>query len=47
MFVMLRGGKCFQIILTNSRYMDKAWEYKFFEPWLNDGLLNSSGVLKK
>lgn len=32
-----------KIILSSMRYIDKAFEYSFLRPWLNDGLLVSTG----
>ncbi|XP_071571445.1 cytochrome P450 4g15-like [Temnothorax nylanderi] len=32
-----------QIILSSSTHIDKAEEYKFFKPWLGDGLLITKG----
>lgn len=32
-----------KIILSSPRYIDKAYEYEFLKPWLNDGLLLSTG----
>lgn len=34
---------CRKIILSSARYIDKAYEYEFLKPWLNDGLLVSTG----
>lgn len=33
----------FQIILSNPRYIEKSMEYQFLKPWLNEGLLISTG----
>jgi hypothetical protein len=33
----------FQLILGNSTHLDKSEEYRFFKPWLGEGLLISSG----
>ncbi|XP_037805681.1 cytochrome P450 4g15 [Lucilia sericata] len=32
-----------EILLSSQVYIDKASEYKFFKPWLGDGLLISTG----
>jgi len=32
-----------QLILGNSTHLEKSEEYRFFKPWLGDGLLISSG----
>lgn len=32
-----------EVILSSQVYIDKSKEYKFFEPWLGNGLLISSG----
>lgn len=32
-----------QIVLGNKRYIDKPIEYSLLKPWLNDGLLLSTG----
>lgn len=40
------SSKClrlFQILLTSPRYIDKSSEYEFIRPWLNEGLLLSTG----
>lgn len=29
--------------MSSARYIDKAYEYEFLKPWLNDGLLVSTG----
>lgn len=33
----------YQIIMTSTRFIDKSPEYGFMKPWLNDGLLLSTG----
>lgn len=35
-----------EILLSSQIYIDKASEYKFFKPWLGDGLLISTGEFK-
>lgn len=32
-----------EIILSSHVYLDKSAEYKFFKPWLGNGLLISTG----
>ncbi|KAH8321270.1 hypothetical protein KR067_002388 [Drosophila pandora] len=32
-----------ELLLSSHVYIDKASEYKFFKPWLGDGLLISTG----
>lgn len=32
-----------EIILSSNVYIDKSTEYRFFKPWLGDGLLISTG----
>ncbi|XP_037932279.1 cytochrome P450 4g15-like, partial [Teleopsis dalmanni] len=32
-----------EVLLSSQVYIDKASEYKFFKPWLGDGLLISTG----
>lgn len=32
-----------EVILSSQVYIDKSSEYKFFEPWLGNGLLISTG----
>lgn len=32
-----------QIILSSPRYIEKSMEYQFVKPWLNEGLLISTG----
>ena len=36
---------CLQILLTNTKMLDKAFMYKFLYPWLGEGLLTSKGML--
>ena len=36
---------CLQILLTNTKMLDKAFFYKFLHPWLGEGLLTSTGML--
>lgn len=34
-----------EVILNSSVHINKATEYKFFKPWLGEGLLISSGKI--
>ncbi|CAH0389544.1 unnamed protein product [Bemisia tabaci] len=43
LFVALTDPRDIEIILSSYSHIDKAPEYKFFEPWLGDGLLISTG----
>lgn len=36
-----------EVILGSSKHLDKAIEYRFFQPWLGGGLLISSGRLRR
>jgi hypothetical protein len=33
----------FQSLLSSIRVLDKAWSYKYVEPWLGTGLLTGTG----
>ncbi|XP_005177793.1 cytochrome P450 4g15 [Musca domestica] len=41
--VFIYDPKDVEILLSSQVYIDKASEYKFFKPWLGDGLLISTG----
>nr|UPO37784.1 cytochrome P450 4g15 [Liriomyza trifolii] len=41
--VFLYDPRDVEILLSSQIYIDKASEYKFFKPWLGDGLLISTG----
>lgn len=41
--VFLTDPKDIELILNSNVHLSKSQEYKFFEPWLGDGLLISSG----
>lgn len=43
LFVFLVEPRDIEIILTSHVHIDKSSEYRFFKPWLGDGLLISSG----
>jgi hypothetical protein len=34
-----------QILLTNTKILDKSFEYEYLHPWLGKGLLTSTGML--
>jgi cytochrome P450 family 4 len=34
-----------QVILSSSKLIDKSRDYNYLEPWLNTGLLTSTGNL--
>jgi len=36
---------CLQILLTNTKMLHKGHFYKFFLPWLGEGLLTNTGIL--
>lgn len=41
--VFLFDPRDIELILSSQIYIDKSTEYRFFEPWLGNGLLISSG----
>ncbi|KAL1122918.1 hypothetical protein AAG570_003243 [Ranatra chinensis] len=43
LFVFLTNPNDIELILSSHVHIDKAPEYRFFEPWLGNGLLISSG----
>lgn len=43
LIVFLTNPKDVEIILGSSVHIDKSDEYRFFKPWLGNGLLISSG----
>nr|AYN79709.1 cytochrome P450 4G68 [Bemisia tabaci] len=43
LIVFLTDPRDVEIILSSSVYIDKAPEYRFFQPWLGNGLLISTG----
>ncbi len=45
--VFLCDPRDVEIILNSSVHIDKSEDYKFFKPWLGDGLLISTGQLWK
>ncbi|XP_035741425.1 cytochrome P450 4g15-like [Vespa mandarinia] len=43
LLVFLIDPRDIEVILSSHIYIDKSTEYKFFQPWLGNGLLISSG----
>jgi len=43
MVVFIYDPRDVELLLSSHVYIDKASEYKFFKPWLGDGLLISTG----
>ncbi|CAL1675294.1 unnamed protein product [Lasius platythorax] len=43
LMVFLMDPRDVEIILSSQVYIDKSTEYRFFEPWLGNGLLISTG----
>lgn len=43
LFIFLVDPRDVEIILSSHVHIDKASEYRFFKPWLGDGLLISTG----
>lgn len=41
--VLLFDPRDVELILSSQVYIDKSYEYKFFKPWLGEGLLISTG----
>ncbi|KAJ8727107.1 hypothetical protein PYW08_015504 [Mythimna loreyi] len=41
--IFLGNPEDVEVILNSNEHIDKASDYKFFEPWLGEGLLISSG----
>lgn len=35
--------KCFQLLLSNDKHLDKLHEYRFLHDWLGLGLITSKG----
>lgn len=44
LIVFLVDADDIEIILNSHVHIDKATEYRFFKPWLGEGLLISSGM---
>ncbi|KAK4886656.1 hypothetical protein RN001_002927 [Aquatica leii] len=47
LLVFLTDPRDVEVILSSSVYIDKASEYRFFQPWLGNGLLISTGHIWK
>lgn len=43
LLVFLADPRDIELILSSQVYLDKSPEYRFFKPWLGNGLLISSG----
>lgn len=43
LLVFLYDPRDVELILSSHTHIDKADEYRFFKPWLGDGLLISTG----
>lgn len=43
LFVFLLDPRDIELILSSQVYLDKSIEYRFFKPWLGNGLLISTG----
>lgn len=44
--VFLFDPRDIELILSSQIYIDKSTEYRFFAPWLGEGLLISTGGLE-
>nr|XP_033799763.1 cytochrome P450 4V2 isoform X2 [Geotrypetes seraphini] len=42
-FLILYNAEVVEDVLSSSKYIEKAYPYKFLEPWLGTGLLTSTG----
>nr|CAH0105057.1 unnamed protein product [Daphnia galeata] len=42
-FFLLFTAESFEVILSSSKLIDKSRDYNYLEPWLNTGLLTSTG----
>lgn len=45
LIVFLTDADDVEVILNSHVHIDKASEYRFFKPWLGEGLLISSGKM--
>ncbi|XP_014486916.1 PREDICTED: uncharacterized protein LOC106750830 [Dinoponera quadriceps] len=43
-FIFLMNAQDIEVILSSSVHIEKAVEYRLFEPWLGDGLLITTGA---
>ncbi|KAI9589288.1 cytochrome P450 4g1-like [Glossina fuscipes] len=41
--VLLSDPRDIEILLSGSKHLEKAYEYRYFKPWFGDGLLISKG----
>jgi len=39
----MHKAECLEVLLSSSRFVEKSFEYTFVMPWLQTGLLTSSG----
>lgn len=46
LMIFLIDPRDVEIILSSNVYIDKSTEYRFFKPWLGDGLLISTGKFR-
>lgn len=46
LLVFLVDPRDIELVLGSQVYIDKAPEYRFFKPWLGNGLLISTGKFK-
>lgn len=44
LLIFLMDPRDVEIILSSQVYIDKSSEYRFFKPWLGNGLLISTGT---
>lgn len=42
-FLILYHAENIEVVLSNSRHLDKSYPYRFLHPWLGTGLLTSTG----
>uniref|UniRef100_A0A8C1TGN6 aromatase n=1 Tax=Cyprinus carpio TaxID=7962 RepID=A0A8C1TGN6_CYPCA len=42
-FLILYHAENIEVVLSNSRHLDKSYSYRFLHPWLCTGLLTSTG----
>lgn len=46
LMIFLTDPNDVEIILSSNIHLDKSTEYKFFKPWLGEGLLIASGMIQ-
>jgi hypothetical protein len=46
LLIFLADPRDIELVLSSQVYLDKSAEYRFFKPWLGNGLLISSGEVK-